>query len=97
MTKRRKFSREYKIETVKLFLDGSKSLSQVSRELGIRRGVLQRWRDEYQSDPVQAFPGSGHLSPDGAELAKVKREYRRVKMENEILKKAIAIFSKEPK
>jgi transposase len=97
LAERRKFSREFKVEALRAIIEGAKSLAQVSRELDIRRSVLQRWRDEYLADPEQAFPGAGQLKPDDAELARLKRELRRVTMERDILKKAIAIFSKEPK
>ena len=97
MSERRKFTREFKIEAVKPIIEGEKSLSQVSRELDIRRNMLQRWRDEYLADPEQAFPGAGQLKPDEAQIAQLKRELRRTQMERDILKKAIAIFSKEPK
>ena len=97
MGERRKFTREFKVEAIRPVIEDEKSLSQVSRELSIRRSLLARWRDEYQDDPGQAFPGSGQLKPDDAELAKLKRELRDTQMERDILKKAIAIFSKEPK
>jgi len=97
VSERRKFTREFKIEAVKPIIEGEKSLSQVSRELDIRRNMLQRWRDEYLADPEQAFPGAGQLKPDEAQIAQLKRELRRTQMERDILKKAIAIFSKEPK
>lgn len=96
MRERRKFSREFKIEAIKPIIEGRKSLAQVSRELEIKRSLLQRWRQQYQLGPEQAFPGSGHLSPEDAEVARIKRENRRLQMENEILKKALAIFSKDP-
>jgi len=97
MAQRRKFTREFKIEAIRPVVSGEKSLIQVSRELGIRRNVLTRWRDEYLADPEQAFPGSGVLKPDDAEVARLKRELRQAQMERDILKKAIAIFSKEPR
>jgi transposase len=97
VSERRKFTREFKIEAVRPIIEGQKSLKLVSEELGIRRSVLQRWRDEYQADPEQAFPGSGQLMAEDAELARLRRELRQTRMERDILKKAIAIFSREPK
>lgn len=97
MSERRKFTREFKVEAIKPVIEGSKSLRQVSQELDIRLNVLQRWRDEYLADPEQAFPGSGQLKPEDAEIARLKRELKQTQMERNILKKAIAIFSKEPK
>ena len=97
MTERRKFTREFKVEAIRPIIEGEKSLKQVSLELDIRRSVLQRWRVQYQDDPGQAFPGSGQLKPDDAEVARLKRELKDAQMERDILKKAIAIFSKEKK
>jgi len=97
LSERRKFTREFKIAAVTPIVEGQKSLYQVSKELDIRRNTLQRWRDEYLADPEQAFPGAGQLKADEAEVAQLKRELKRVQMERDILKKAIAIFSKEPK
>ena len=61
MSQRRKFTREFKVEAVRPIIEGQKSIIQVSLELDIKRSVLQRWREEYQDDPGQAFPGSGQL------------------------------------
>jgi transposase len=93
---RRKFSREYKIGAIQPIIDGVKSLAQVSRELEIRRSLLQRWKQEYLSNHSEAFPGSGNLPPEAGELARLKRENRRLQQESEILKKALAIFSQGP-
>lgn len=97
MAERRKFCREFKLEAVQSIVDGGKSLAQVSRELAIRRNVLQRWVAQYKAGGALAFPGSGQQQPEAAELAQLKRELRQVRMERDILKKAIAIFSSEPK
>ena len=97
MSERRKFTREFKVEAIRPIIEGQKSLTQVALELDIKRSLLQRWRDEYQDDPGQAFPGSGQLKPDDAEIAKLKRELKDTQMERDILKKAIAIFSKGKK
>jgi transposase len=95
LVERRKFNREYKISAIQPVIDGEKSLTQVSRELEIRRSVLQRWRQQYLSSPRDAFPGSGNLPAEAGELERLKRENRRLRQESEILKKALAIFSQE--
>ena len=97
MGERRKFTREFKLEAVQAMLSGQKSITALSEELGIRRNVLQRWRDEFKADPEQAFPGNGQLKADAAELERLKRELRRVTNERDILKKALAIFGNEQK
>jgi len=51
----------------------------------------------YQDDQQGAFPGKGRLKDDAEELRRLERELRRVQEERDILKKALAIFSKEPR
>ena len=93
MGERRKFTREFKLQTVRLIVGGERSLTQLSRELGIRRSVLSRWRQQYLADREQAFAGSGQLKPAEAEVAELRQQLRRVTAERDILKKALAIFS----
>jgi len=97
MSERRVFSREYKISAIQPIIDGVKSLAQVSRELEIRRNELHRWKQEYLEKKDNAFPGSGSLPPESAEAERTQRELRRLQQENEILKKALSIFSQEPR
>ncbi len=56
MAERRKFCREFKLEVAQSIVDGGKSLAQVTRELEIRRNVLQRWVAQYKASGTQAFP-----------------------------------------
>jgi transposase len=93
---RRKFDREFKREAVKLATRGDKSLTQVARDLGISTNVLSRWKRQLTDDPDFAFPGKGYLKPAAEELRKLKKELRDVTEERDILKKALAIFSKHP-
>lgn len=97
MSERRVFSREYKINAIQPIIDGVKSLTQVSRELEIRRSLLQRWKQDYLENKDNAFPGSGNLAPESAEAERTQRELRRLQQENDILKKALAIFSQGPR
>jgi len=94
---RRKFDREFKIETVRLITERGMSLAQVSRDLDIHENVLRKWRNQYAEDVHHAFPGKGRLKPEEEELRRLKRELADVKEERDILKKALAIFSKHPK
>jgi transposase len=55
---------------------------------------LNRWRREYRTDPDQAFPGNGHRKERDAEVIQLKKELKQAQLENEILKKAIAIFTR---
>ena len=93
--RRRTFSREFKLEAVRLVTDRGVSVLQASRDLEIGEGVLRRWVKEQNSDPVQAFPGHGQLKPEQQELERLRREVTRLKAERDILKKAAAYFARE--
>ena len=94
---RRKYDREFKFEAVRLVTDGSHPVSEVARDLGIHENLLYNWRRKYLDDTVHAFPGKGHLKPADEELRQLKKELTDVKEERDILKKALAIFSKHPR
>lgn len=92
---RRSFSKEFKLEAVRLITEGGRSISQVARDLGIRDTILGRWKKDCEQDREAAFPGKGYVKPDEAELRHLRRENERLRMERDILKKAAAIFSKD--
>lgn len=94
---RRQYSREFKVEAVRLVVEEGRRLSEVARELGIGENLLRKWKQRSESGKVEAFPGHGRLSPEDAELRRLKRENERLRMERDILKKAVAIFSEGPK
>jgi len=91
---RSKYSSAFKISAVKLVLEEKRRVSDVARDLGIGENMLWRWKKEYEDSNDSAFPGKGHLSPEDEEQRKIQREILDLKEENEILKKALAIFSK---
>ena len=95
MRKRRRFSREYKRETVRLVTERGVAVVQAARDLGLNATVLSRWVREHAADPAHAFPGEGQQKPDDAELTRLRREVAKLKMERDILKKAAAYFAKE--
>src|SRR5882757_10109696 len=84
---RRKFSREYKIEAIKLVRERGVSVAQAGRDLGIHENVLRKWIKEFGSDPVQAFPGQGQLKPEQQEIERLRREVNKLKAERDILKR----------
>ena len=92
---RRKFSREYKIEAIKLVRERGVSVAQAGRDLGIHENVLRKWIKEFGSDPVQAFPGQGQLKLEQQEIERLRREVNKLKAERDILKKAAAFFARE--
>lgn len=95
-TKRRQFSREFKIEAVRQVRSSGRPATAIAKELGISRDLLYRWMHDVNSASLaEAFPGHGHVPPDDEELRRLRRENARLREEREILKKAAAFFVKE--
>jgi len=92
--RRRKYSKEFKFETVQLVLTDNKKATEVAENLGISANMLSRWVREYKADNQYAFPGLGKLKEPDEELRRLQKELADTKMERDILKKALAIFSK---
>jgi len=92
---RRKHTREFKLEAVRLVRERGVSIAQAARELGIHKNMLSLWVRQLTEDPEQAFPGVGQMKPEQQEIARLKRELIRLKAERDILKKAAAYFAKE--
>lgn len=95
--KRRKFSREFKLEAVRLVEESGRPLNQVALELGIRPDLLGAWRRQLKEEGEgRAFPGGPvTLSAVEEENRRLKRELDRVTQERNILKKAVAYFARE--
>ena len=91
----RTFSRDLKLEAVKMVKDRGGALRQVARDLDLNENMLRRWIRESSEDPQDAFPGLGNMKPEQAEIARLQREVAKLKMERDILKKAAAYFAKE--
>ncbi|NLR73017.1 IS3 family transposase [Novosphingobium sp. ERN07] len=85
---RRKFSREFKLEAVKLVLERVVSAAEAARDLDVHANVLRKWIREAEGDPGSAFPGHGNLRPEQLEIERLRRELARMKAERDILKKA---------
>lgn len=90
---RRVFTEEFKRDAVRLAKERGNT-SQVARDLGVHESVLGRWKKQLDASPGRPFPGQGN--PQDPELAALKREMARLKEENEILKKAVGIFTVRP-
>lgn len=97
-TKRRKresFTREYKLEAVRLSSEGTRSVAQVATDLGLTAETLYRWRREFAKSGTTSFPGNGKINSADEELMQLRRELKRVTEERDFLKKATAFFAKE--
>ena len=92
---RRQFTREFKVQAVKLTQERGVTVAQAARDLGVHGTVLRRWVRERSVDPQQAFSGQGQMKPDQLEIERLRREVVKLKAERDILKKAAAYFAKE--
>jgi transposase len=95
MGRRRAFTREFKLEAVKLIRDRGVSTAQASRDLGVHAKVLRKRVRDFEADPKQAFPGQGQMKPEQLEIERLRREVTKLKAERDILKKAAAYFAKD--
>lgn len=92
--KRKKYSQEFKEEAVKLVTEQGYQVSEAARNLGIHPNMLSRWKREISGDD-ECSSGTGNSNDVHAELQRLRKENKRLKMEREILKKAAAFFAKE--
>jgi transposase len=92
---RRKYTKEFKIEAVRLVEESDVPVFDVARELGVHPNSLYKWRRQYLADGEEAFPGHGILAAGDDEVRQLRRELARVREERDILKKALAFFSRE--
>ena len=97
MSRRKKYSKEFKLDAVSLVLDQSYSRVEAARSLGLNSNMLGRWVSEHQTDGGQSFRGNGKLTPKQEEIRKLKSQVKSLEMEKEILKKATVFFAKEMK
>ena len=93
MTVRKSYPEEFKREAVRLAQERG-NISATARDLGISDNTLQSWKKQLEQTPQNAFPGNGN--PRDQERAQMQRELRRLQEENEILKKAVGIFTARP-
>ncbi len=94
-SKRQTFTREYKLEAVRLSNEGTKSVATVADELGIQANQLHRWRRDFEHGGLAAFPGNGKINSHDEELHALRRDLKRVTEERDFLKKTVVFFTKE--
>ncbi|HCY5196609.1 TPA: IS3 family transposase [Staphylococcus aureus] len=87
MERRRTFSREFKLEAVKLVIERGVSVAQAAKDLDVHENVLRKWVRELRQEPQEAFPGNGKQKAQDAEIARLHKEVAKLKMERDILKK----------
>lgn len=89
----RSYDREFKLNAVKLYKSGKKA-SVICKDLGIPSGTFFNWLKLFSEEGDKSFPGSGNIKSSNEELYKLKKELDDTKLERDILKKALAIFSR---
>ncbi len=100
MIQRRRYDRDFKRNAVLLTHEPGRTVTDVAENLGIKKDILYRWRREYlNSGDKEIFPGNGKesLTPEEKRIKDLEKQLRDTEMERDILKKAVAIFSKAPK
>ena len=90
---RRRFTREFKLEAVRLIRDRGVSYAQASEDLKVHPTQLRNWVKAFANDPQHAFPGQGQMKPEQLEIARLKREVLKLKAERDILKNQSRIAS----
>jgi len=90
----RYFSRDFKINAVQLVTEKKMSVRKVAEELDIHPNLLQIWKGKFLKEGEKAFNGKGKISPEKAELRKLRKDLERIKEERDIFKKALSVFSK---
>ena len=93
----RSYDRQFKEEAVRLVIEGKRPVGEVAHGLGIHENLLHTWKRKYKEDFPGSFPGKGHLRPQDEEFKRLQKENANLREEREILKKALAIFSKHPR
>jgi transposase len=93
--KRKQFSKQFKIDAIKLVTEQGYNVSEAARNLGIHHSSLRRWKKQFETNSNKAFPGKGHISAEKEELDRLRKEVKKLRMEREILKKAAAFFANE--
>ena len=93
--KRRRFSREFKIEAVNIVTKEGNNIVDVARDLDLHPNTLGLWKRQLAEDPAHAFPGKGYMKPEQQELYDLRKKVKRLQEENEILKKTVGYFAKD--
>jgi transposase len=94
MSAKKRYDIAFKKEIAQVYLDGQRTAPSLAAELGLHVNTIYKWAEQYKTDRENAFPGSGNMKPDEAELTKAKRRLRELEEEVDILKKAAAYFAK---
>jgi transposase len=91
---RRAYTGDFKQEAVRLSETGTKTTAELEADLGLPTGLLGKWKRQLAQEGSEAFRGQGRLSAAEAELRQLRQENAVLRQERDILKKALAIFTR---
>jgi transposase-like protein len=94
---KKSYTKEFKLEAVKLALEGEGKIGQTAKNLGVSHSALAKWIRAFKKNGTDSFPGKGKLMPDDERVRKLESQLRRVTMERDILKKTIGYLAEVPK
>ena len=96
--KRRQFTREFKLEAVRMITSGERKAEELARDLGVRADILRGWQKQAEGraglTKDDVFPGNGKLTSKDEEIRELRRQLEEVTQERDFLKKAAAYFAK---
>ena len=92
MSKRKRYSQEFQIQTCRLVVEQGYSLREASERLGPSSWTIRNWIKKYRAKGE--LPSADQPVPEAEELKRLRKELKQLQMENEILKKAAAYFAK---
>ncbi len=95
--KRKVYRAEFKLSAVKMITEQKFAVAEVARRLGVSENRLHDWKKAIAKKGIDAFPGSGHLTPQEEEIRKLRADVTRLEAERDILKKATAFFATQMK
>ena len=93
---RKVYTREFKIQAVRMITADGLSVAEASRRLGVGEACLRTWREAAAGPGAAAFPGSGNLTPEQDELRRLRAEVARLRAERDLPEKAAAYFACPP-
>lgn len=93
--KRKRYTKEFKQDAVTLVVREQYTIAEAARRLGVNENMLGRWKREFEEQGAVAFPGQGRQTPEQEEIARLRRDVKRLEMERDILKKATAFFASQ--
>jgi len=93
---RKKYTKEEKLEIVKLSLDEDQAIKELAERFEVSENTIYNWRKIYLKNKDASFPGKGNkmMTDEQKKIAKLEKELRESRLETAILKKAVGIFSK---